>query len=172
MPETMEYGKQPKGIWLRAAWQLSALVVLSTVVALAVNALRTERLPLIGDFAVAARMTTATGERMDITLEEAETLFSNRIAVFVDARPVEEYERSHIQGARSLPWQEADIKFIAATEDLDLNTPIITYCDGETCELSHDLALFLRDVGFLKTRVLVNGWTIWQQAGLPTESGG
>ena len=44
-------------------------------------------------------------------------------------------------------------------------------CDGETCELSHDLALFLRDAGFVNTRVLVNGWTLWQQAGLPMEAG-
>jgi rhodanese-related sulfurtransferase len=36
--------------------------------------------------------------------------------------------------------------------------------------LSHDLALFLRDAGFTDTRVLVNGWALWQQAGLPVEA--
>jgi rhodanese-related sulfurtransferase len=157
--------------WFQAVWQTGALVVLSAIVALAVNALRTDRLPLIGDFSVAARITTATGERMDISLEEAEKLFFTHAAVFVDARPVEDYARGHIQGARSLPWQRVDIDFISVTSDLALDTPIVTYCDGETCELSHDLALFLRDAGFLNAQVLVNGWTLWQQAGLPTESG-
>jgi 3-mercaptopyruvate sulfurtransferase SseA len=47
---------------------------------------------------------------------------------------------------------------------------IITYCDGESCELSHELALFLKEMGFANVRVLVNGWTVWQQAGLPTEA--
>lgn len=157
--------------WFQAVWQTGALVVLSAIVALAVNALRTDRLPLIGDFSVATRITTATGERMDISLEEAEKLFFTHAAVFVDARPVEDYARGHIQGARSLPWQRVDIDFISVTSDLALDTPIVTYCDGETCELSHDLALFLRDAGFLNAQVLVNGWTLWQQAGLPTESG-
>jgi rhodanese-related sulfurtransferase len=116
-------------------------------------------------------MTTATGERMDITLEEAEKLFFTHAAVFIDARPAEDHAKGHIQGAHSLPWHDVDIKFIDVTQDLDLETQIVTYCDGETCELSHDLALFLRDAGFMNTRVLVNGWTLWQQKGLPVESG-
>jgi rhodanese-related sulfurtransferase len=162
---------KPNNNWFRATWQIPALVVLSTVAALAVNALRTDRLPLVSDFSVAARMTTATGERMDISLEEAEKLFFTHSAVFIDARSVEDYANGHIQGARSLPWHDVDLNFMAVTADLELTTPIVTYCDGETCELSHDLALFLRDAGFTNTRVLVNGWTIWQQAGLPVATG-
>jgi rhodanese-related sulfurtransferase len=161
----------PNSNWLRAAWQIPALVVLSAVAALAVNAIRVDRLPLISDFSVAARMTTATGERMDISLEEAEKLFFTHTAVFIDARSGEDYANGHIQGARSLPWHDVELNFMAVTADLDLSTPIVTYCDGETCELSHDLALFLRDAGFMNTRVLINGWTVWQQAGMPVESG-
>jgi rhodanese-related sulfurtransferase len=146
-------------------------VILSAVAALAVNALRADRLPLVGDWSVAARITTSTGERMDISLNEAEKLFFTDAAVFIDARPEEDYARGHIQNARCLPWHEMDLRFMVVTGELDLEMPIVTYCDGETCELSHNLALFLRDAGFLNTRVLVNGWTLWQQAGLPTESG-
>jgi len=160
-----------KAIWKRAAWQIPVLVIMSAAVALAVNALRADRQPLVGDFSVAARITTATGERMDISLNEAEKLFFTDAAVFIDARPEEDYARGHIQNARCLPWQEVDLRFMGVTEALDLEMPIVTYCDGEKCELSHNLALFLRDAGFLNTRVLVNGWTLWQQAGLPVESG-
>ena len=160
-----------KVIWRRAAWQVPVLVILSAAVALAVNALRADRLPLVGDFSVAARITTSTGERMDISLNEAEKLFFTDAAVFIDARSEEDYARGHIQNARSLPWHEVDLKFMGVTEALDLEMPIVTYCDGETCELSHNLALFLRDAGFLNTRVLVNGWALWQKAGLPVESG-
>jgi rhodanese-related sulfurtransferase len=160
-----------KAIWCRAAWHVPALVILSVAAALAVNALRADRLPLAGDFSVTARMTTATGERLDITLEEAQKLFFTHAAVFIDARSVEDYAKGRIQGALSLPWHDVDLNFIGVTQNLDVEAQIVTYCDGETCELSHDLALFLREAGFLKTRVLVNGWTLWQQAGLPVESG-
>jgi rhodanese-related sulfurtransferase len=160
-----------KAIWGRAVRQILALVILSAAVALAVNALRPDRLPLVGDWSVAARITSSTGERMDISLNEAEQLFLTHAAVFIDARSVEDYAHGHIQGARSLPWHEVDINFIGVTQDLDLEMPIVIYCDGEKCELSHNLALFLRDAGFLNTRVLVNGWALWQKAGLPVESG-
>jgi rhodanese-related sulfurtransferase len=157
--------------WSRTVLQILALLALSAAAASAVNALRADRLPLIGDWSAAGRITTASGERMDISLFEAQKLFANDAAVFIDARPMEEYVQGHIQGARSLPRQELDLKFIDVTKDLDPETPIITYCDGETCELSHDLALFLRDAGFANTRVLVNGWSLWQVAGMPVESG-
>jgi rhodanese-related sulfurtransferase len=157
--------------WRSAAMQILALLALSTAAAQAVNALRADRLPHFGDWSVAGRITTATGERMDISLFDAQQLFANDAAVFIDARPMEDYLQGHIQGARSLPRQELDLKFIEVTKDLDPQTPVITYCDGETCELSHDLALFLRDAGFVNTRVLVNGWSLWRLAGMPVESG-
>ena len=160
-----------KAIWGRAVRQILALVILSAAVALAVNALRPDRLPLVGDWSVAARITSSTGERMDISLNEAEKLFFTDAAVFIDARSEEDYARGHIQNARCLPWQEVDLRFMGVTEALDLEMPIVTYCDGEKCELSHNLALFLRDAGFLNTRVLVNGWALWQKADLPVESG-
>jgi rhodanese-related sulfurtransferase/uncharacterized membrane protein YphA (DoxX/SURF4 family) len=159
-----------KAVWRRAAWQVPALVILSVAAALTVNALRVDRLPLAGDFSVSARMTTAAGERMDISLEEAQKLFSAHAAVFIDARSAEDYAKGHIQGALSLPWHDVDLDFLNVTQNLDMQAQIVTYCDGETCELSHDLALFLRDAGFLNTRVLINGWTLWQHAGLPVES--
>ena len=157
--------------WSRADLQILALLALSVAAASAVNALRTNRLPLVGDWTPAGRITTTSGERMDISLFEAQKLFANDEAVFIDARPMEDYLQGHIRGARSLPRQELDLKFIDVTKDLDLETPVITYCDGETCELSHDLALFLRDAGFVNTRVLVNGWSLWRLAGMPVESG-
>jgi rhodanese-related sulfurtransferase len=162
---------ESNAIWGRAARQILTLVILSAVAAVAANALRPDRLPLVGDWSAAARITTATGERMDISLGEAENLFLTDAAVFIDARSEQDYAQGHIQNACSLPWQEVDLKFMGVMEALDLEMPIVTYCDGENCELSHNLALFLRDAGFLNTRVLVNGWTLWQQAGLPVESG-
>jgi rhodanese-related sulfurtransferase len=171
MSESSQFTVEPNNTWGRAARQTLALVILSAVAAVAVNALRPDRLPLVGDWSVAARITSSTGERMDISLNEAEKLFFTDAAVFIDARPEEDYARGHIQNARCLPWHEMDLRFMVVTGELDLEMPIVTYCDGETCELSHNLALFLRDAGFLNTRVLVNGWTLWQQAGLPTESG-
>jgi len=58
------------------------------------------------------------------------------------------------------------------TEDISTDTPIITYCDGETCNLSLDVANVLIDMGFSHVRILVNGWTKWQEYDLPIEKEG
>lgn len=154
----------------KTLWQIPAIAVLAAAFGMVVNSARTDGIPLIGDWSVEARMTTVTGERLDISLPEAEKLYRDRQAVFLDARPANDYLRGHIRGARNLPWQEVDQFFVEVAENLEPETPIITYCDGETCSLSHDLAVFLADMGFINVRVLVNGWTLWQAAGLPVET--
>jgi rhodanese-related sulfurtransferase len=153
--------------WRLAIWQIPAVIFVAGILAISVNAIRSDSLPLIGDWSIDARLTTITGDQLNISLQEAKKLFHGRSAVFLDARSAEAYARGHIQGARSLPWQDVNQFFVDVSENLQLETPIVTYCDGETCKLSHDLAVYLKDMGFMNVRVLVNGWSIWQAAGLP-----
>jgi rhodanese-related sulfurtransferase len=156
---------------LQAIWQCSALIVLASLLAFSINYLRNDRLQLFGNWSPEARLIGPSGKRLDISLPEAKKLFFKQSVVFIDARPQDDYEKGHIKGALGLPWNEVDRNFMRVTEDISPDTPIITYCDGETCELSHNLANFLLDMGFSNTRILINGWTLWQEAGLPIESG-
>lgn len=105
----------------------------------------------------------------DITLAEASRLFTAGEAVFADARDNVTYAAGHIQGALSLPAYELDTMLPPLRERLTGKT-VIAYCDGEHCELSHELAQQLRAKGITPVLVLKNGWTVWKEAGLPTES--
>lgn len=156
----------------QATWQLALLVVTACVIGIAVNIIRPDGLAFVGDWAVQARVADAAGNSLTIDLDEAAGLFERQAVLFLDARPQSQYAGGHIQGALSLPWQEVDRYFMDLAERLDGASAIITYCDGESCDLSHELAFFLEEMGFENVRVLVNGWTVWQQAGLPTETGG
>ena len=152
--------------------QIPALIALAVIVALGVNHWRSDGIPLVGDWSVEARFTDAAGESLIIDREQARRLFEEGDGVlFVDARPQSEFVREHISGALSLPWQEADRYFAETAARLEGKKMIVTYCDGEDCDLSHELALFLKDMGFENVRVLVNGLTVWRKAGLPIESG-
>lgn len=119
-----------------------------------------------------ARLVSPSGERLDISLAEAKKLFLQKAAIIIDARSKDDYEKGHIRGARSLPWHEVDQRFMEVTKDISVNTPIITYCDGENCELSYHLANFLLDLGFTDVKILINGWTKWQKTDLPIEKEG
>ena len=137
---------------------------------LCVNHFRDNRLPLFADRSTETSLTAPSGARLDISLIAAKKLFFQHAAVFIDARPKEDFEKGHIKGAKSLPWRDIDQRFMAVTGNLSLDATIIAYCDGEACELSHHLANFLIDAGFNHVKVLVNGWTKWRNANLPVET--
>ena len=155
--------------WVKTLWQIPAILAIALGMGLISNTLRPDSLQIVGDWSAEARITTATGEHLIISLADAAKLFTEKAAVFIDARSNEDFRKGHIKGAKSLPWQDVDQRFIEIAEDISPDATIITYCDGETCELSHDLALFLIDMGFKDVRVLVNGWSVWQETSLSVE---
>ena len=150
--------------------QLFLIILCGSILGVVANQVRHD-MPLIGNWSPEARLTAETGKNMVISLEEAKRLFSAQGALFLDARPSVLYEEGHIKGARNVPWQSFG-DYLDEIMDIPEDAMIITYCDGETCSLSEDLAKELLSMGFENVRVLVNGWTRWKEAGLTTERGG
>jgi len=68
--------------WKRAIFQVPAIILTAGILAFSANALQADSLPLIGGWSLDARMTTVTGERLDIPPQEAEKLFRNQAPVF------------------------------------------------------------------------------------------
>lgn len=151
--------------------ETTLLLILSFCAGLGFNLLRPQGLPLVADWTAEGRLKARFGEKAVISLEEAKDSFFSKTAVFLDARPQSEYASGRIQGARSLPLEAFDRYFGPATEDQDLDGLLITYCDGEDCTLSIHVAKKLKEMGFENVRILVNGWSLWKQQGLPLEDG-
>ncbi|MDQ1335382.1 MAG: hypothetical protein QG552_2332 [Thermodesulfobacteriota bacterium] len=157
-------------IW-RAAWQSVAMVVLAFAIGLLANESRSDRLALVADWSPAARLSTDTGDSMVVSLDEAKRLCLDEKAVFLDARSPEDFARGHIQCAKNVPWQGFETYMDRVWGVIPEDAWIVTYCDGETCSLSEDLAKELDSMGYKKVKVLLNGWTRWVEAGLPVERG-
>ncbi len=155
------------GPWREAAWQAAALTALACVLAAVTNGLRSDGLPWIGDWS-AANATMEEG--LEIPLEEAMVLFFTKEAVFLDARSPEAYARGRIEGALNLPWVFFEERAAGVLAAIPKEKPVVTYCDGEGCGLSRELAAALIARGYEQVRVLVNGWSVWVEHGLPTAS--
>jgi len=143
------------------------ILLISVALGTAVNLIRPDGIPFVDSWSMADKMVTQEGDTMAIPLEEAAALFETHGAVFIDARTPSEYDQGHIQSAVNLPWHDVDNYFETVIMTLDPETMVITYCDGGTCSLSHDLAVFLKDLGFTRVKVLVNGWALWKEHDLP-----
>lgn len=144
----------------------AVIVVLSAVLALSVNMVRPDGLPLVHAAKSAVTLDAAKGE---ISIKDAVMLFVTKRAVFIDARSSLEFDGGHVQGALSLPPDEFEYLYADIAPRLAGKEAVITYCDGERCMLSVELAKKLRAKGVKNVLVLKNGWTLWQQEKLPTE---
>jgi len=159
---------------MRTFLESCTIICIGVAVGLLVNQLRTDGLPLVSDRSVQAQLAEKLGQEGQnkvISIEEAEQAFFSKKALFLDARSSELYETGHIKGARSMPSQQSDEYFDKVMRNIPKNAMIITYCDGEGCSLSKDLALYLFFRGYDNIQVLVNGWTRWVEAGLPVAEG-
>ncbi len=130
---------------------------------------RTDSIPVIADWSTESRQISDSNKSLTIPISQAKELFKNDSAIFLDARDENSFDQGHIKGAKNLPWHAVDEYFMKIAKELPKDGLIITYCDGETCNLSHELSLFLNEMGFSNVKVLVNGWTIWQEMNLPVE---
>ncbi len=155
----------------RAGLQSLIIIVAGALIGLAINQFRPGGLPIPGDWSTAAQLQSPrTGKSMAVSLDEAILLFCNHQAAFLDARSEDGYRDGHIEGAINLPWLEFENRHEAIMAQISPDQPIITYCDGEACGLSKELALALKAKGYTDVRVLSNGWSLWVEARLPVES--
>ncbi len=158
---------------IKALWQGVLIILIAAALSLAVNHFRRGGLPLVGDWssrAGSSGLETAGGWGDNvISIEEARALFLTNGAVFIDARPEEVYRSGHIKGALNLPPDSLEDLLPVVAAHIPPDSLIITYCDGENCTLGKEAALQLSAKGYSHVEVLVNGWSVWQDAGLPTE---
>jgi len=83
-------------------------------------------------------------------------------AIWVDARPDEEFARDHVPGAVSLNedhWNELLPPFLP---NWSPGKKVVVYCSAESCNAARDVAKRLRDEAQLtEVFVLQGGWEEW-----------
>ena len=94
-------------------------------------------------------------------------LVNRENALVVDLRPIAEFEKGHIPGAKNVQVSQFDPenRQLAAARAL----PVVLVCKAG--QASGDAAKRLRKAGFERVFVLDGGIGAWQQAGLPLAKG-
>ena len=104
-----------------------------------------------------------------VSPKEAFKKYQGGKVLFIDARYYEDFLKGHIKGALNLPYHRFDENFDQVVDRLERWDELITYCDGEDCDLGINLADKLRMLGFFRVSYLINGWTVWQEHDYPVE---
>ncbi len=119
----------------------------------------------------AAAGDTRDGGPVDIDVDAAHRLFTEKSAIFIDARPPVDFAAGHIPGAVNRQGARLDEWMPRFFEQTPPGTTIVTYCSSRSCPLAHHLARQLADIGYTDVRVMADGWQAWQSQGLPTAAG-
>jgi rhodanese-related sulfurtransferase len=100
--------------------------------------------------------------------EETYEAFRTGKGIIIDSRSEYDYQLGHIRGSVNLPLKEFDQqRDLLSTWPRD--TLLITYCDGQECNSSMDLATKLAESGFTNVKFFFGGWSEWEQHGSPEE---
>jgi rhodanese-related sulfurtransferase len=87
-------------------------------------------------------------------------------AIWVDARPQEEFEREHVPGALLLNedrWNELFPHVLAVWAP---EKRVVVYCSTDGCGSSREIAHRLRkEAGLTNVLVLEGGWEAWKKEG-------
>ena len=85
-------------------------------------------------------------------------------ALWIDARPEEEFARGHVPGAMPLNEDQWNAQLPALLAAWSPERKLVVYCSRQSCDASHAVAERLRNEAELKNVfVLEGGWEEWQK---------
>jgi rhodanese-related sulfurtransferase len=104
-----------------------------------------------------------------LNLAQTYALHQQGAALFLDARPADEYRELHIAGAMNLPEDSLEASG-AAPEGIAKDREIVVYCSQESCNAALKTAEILEKLGYTKVAAFMGGFKAWDEAGYPAET--
>ena len=112
--------------------------------------------------------TSTFEEPQAINLQQAYSLFKKGI-VFIDARDESDFLAGHITNSINIPFDDFD-NHKQKLKQISKLKPVVVYCAGTECDLSHLLAnLLFEKEGYKQVYVFFGGWGEWLDAKYPIE---
>jgi rhodanese-related sulfurtransferase len=106
-----------------------------------------------------------------VNLEQAYARFQAGGALFIDARPPDEYAELHVPKALNIPPSLVETGLAEKVAGLAKDREILVYCGQVSCDLSLKVADKLQGLGFTRVAVYMGGFKAWDEAGYPADTG-
>ena len=161
--------------------QFLTLLVLSAVLALVVNLVSPNAIPLIGQYRSLSSAgkpivppTAEPGDPPFIDIDLARFEFDLGQALFLDTREYEDFRCGTIPGSINIPFEympDGDLTgyLDSAFAGAAFDQTIIMFCSGEECDLSLHMGRFLSTSGYTNTVIFFGGAREWEQSGFEVE---
>lgn len=146
------------------------LVAFGCVAAVVVNAARPDGLPLLPGQVPCPGVPVAWWTRLEhVDAAQAYALWQQRAALFVDARPHEDYIFNHLPGAFEMPYRDFTRAQQQFAELLNSASLIVIYDAGERpCA---EAVRVSKRLSGPRIALLRGGYPAWESAGYPVKGG-
>ncbi len=103
------------------------------------------------------------GEYASVSVDYVARAIEENRALIVDSRPRKpKFNKGHIPSAVSMPFTKFET--LSGKLPRDLDTPVVFYCGGLKCRLSHKSAKATQALGYTNVKVFSKGYPEWKKA--------
>jgi rhodanese-related sulfurtransferase len=110
------------------------------------------------------------GHYAAVSAEQVARQIAENTAMIIDSRPQKtKFNTGHIPSAINIPFSQFDT--LKGKLPRDLTTPLVFYCGGLKCRLSHKSAVKALEMGYTRVTVFAKGYPEWKKTyGAGTET--
>jgi rhodanese-related sulfurtransferase len=105
-----------------------------------------------------------------ISLAQAYARFQQGQALFIDARPADEFAELHVPKSLNITPNMVEAGLAEKVADLARDREIVVYCGQVSCDLALKVAEKLQALGFTRVTAYVGGFRAWDEAGYPADT--
>ena len=106
-----------------------------------------------------------------VNLAQAYALFQQGQALFIDARPADEFNELHVPKSLNIPPDLVSAGVAEKVAGLAKDQEIVVYCGQVSCDLALKVAEKLQALGFTRVTAYIGGFRAWDEAGYPADTG-
>ena len=103
-----------------------------------------------------------------VTAEQVKSLIdSGEKIILIDLRPIRDFQKTRLPGARSVPMKELDKRF----REIPQSGRVVLYCDCPQNQIIEEVFQLLKDYGYRNTAVMADGFQGWVKLKYLVEAG-
>lgn len=157
--------------------EIISIVLISVIIAFVYNHFSVKGIPLIktseklniaSDSVLFSHIYSDTSTNVVVTTDQMKHVVKTGNALIIDARNPEAYIKGHIPTAINIPFLDV-FNYVETLHTIPRDTLLIVYCEGIHCELSRNLAQFLKGMNFTRIYLYHDGIEVWNAQNLPLE---
>ncbi len=140
--------------------QAFAVSLLALIVGLAVNFIRSDGISL---FPSPSDDLFKKDQIKQISISEAQDLLNNREAFFIDLRPADSFNISHISGSLNFPAEIIYGMLARFSQQIPMKAKIILYGTDTKDTSPSEVASLLQMMGYSSIYIMTEGWSGWER---------